>query len=207
MFLTPETMEEELRANELWKDGNKFFAAHIFLDGTANTMINVVVNKTDTELYIVPCDYATNELIKEQGVFIKNENITLIEISKGNFGFNKISLYKDEQLLTSFQISVATKGEALENIKSILNSYPNQGMEILDKKSPLKNDFVVSLMWIFFTIAFLVVGVLMLLDGEFSGILVLAVGVFFMYMFSIYLKRILEERAKEKEEENNSPIK
>lgn len=207
IFLTPETMEEELKRINLWKEGNKFFVAQIFLDGTAETMRNVVINKTDDEIYMIPCDYSTNELLPEQGIFIKNEHITDVKISKGNFGFNNISLFKGDEKLISFQISKAIRGKALENIKSVINCYPNGGTELLDKSSLWKNRFVGGLALLLFTAFFLIIGVLMILDEEYNGIFLLGLGVIFVYSLIMFVKKSVEESIEEKEAKKDNPIK
>ena len=121
--------------------------------------------------------------------------------------FFKVTLYKENEILTSFQITKAIKDELLENVKGIINSYPNEGIELLDAPSLWKSPFVVSLIIFLVTAFFLVIGVLIVLDGEFKGLFVAGVGLVFAYILIIYIKRCIEDSIKKKEAEKDNPIK
>lgn len=148
MMMTNEYIERILRENNLLGAGNNYFFGvvmpGILTQGllgpilTTTQTTNFIVNKVDNNIVLIPCHKASNDALLDQKVAISTNEITKVIISKGNPGFSRATIYKDNEELFSIQVNnglfedVKTKS----NFISFVNSFPNEGLDAVNNIKP-----------------------------------------------------------------------
>lgn len=208
--LTPEIMEKELKEIGLWEEKNNFFEAKIVHNDGLYNEKNVVVNITIENIYIITYNSSTKKLVPEEVFTIKNDDITLIKITKANYGLRRIVFFNENKIIFSFFVSNVNNSVSIENIKSLVSLYPNRGIEILDTPLFNKNieyprSIVIIPIILFFAA---LVTVKMLAGDSISACILFLIGIIVVCGLNAFLKGKSHNHAKkENDEDNNNPIK
>lgn len=193
MFITNEYIERILRENNLLGNQNHYFVGTVMpgvlMQGmlgpilNATQMTNFIINKSDNNLILIPCHKASNDALLDKKIVISANEITKVVVSKGNPGFSRATLLKENQELISIQINnAAFDNEAFkQNFNAFVRSFPNEGLELLDTIKP-RSPFLKYLGYaLIFLIPFMgIYGVFLDSSGEYFiiGLIMLGISIY-----------------------------
>jgi|GEM_PF-6339901 len=150
---------------------------------------------TGNGLIVMPVSVIGKEVKLQQASTIAINQITTVQISYGNPNYYRLTFWFGNQVLADFQVSMLELSKSknmLDNLRTLVNAFPNQGVELLANKEIGRFNIKMTLLVVFLivsAIGLIVFGVLTSSAQAYAtavGCVVLSIG---LLIYFAWLKR------------------